>query len=203
VTSEETYQHKLAHLLACKVPTLEAEVVAKGPDETASTRAVREWVRSGKTFCLLVGSAGCGKTIAAAEALLNAKAAWDEGRAWCYCPSEARFILSTELARLSYFDVSALNKLGRIERVPWLVLDDLGGELLTDTWKSNLTELILERNSARRRTVITTNLGAEAFKARYDERIVSRIRGNGTVVVSGSEDMRREQPFRRVVMGDD
>ncbi len=190
MTSDPCRQ-KLAHLLACGAPQLESEVVARGAEDNPTTQAVRDFCKSAQTFCLILGGAGSGKTIAAVEALLNSKIAWDDGKSWTYSASEARFVLASDLARLSYFDTESLRLLGRLERIPWLVLDDLGGELVTDTWRSNLTELILKRNSARLRTLITSNLPVDLFKARYDERIISRIRGSGVVVGSGSVDQRR------------
>lgn len=168
--------------------------MAAGAKDAATTLAVRDYCASKKAFCLIFGGAGSGKTIAACEALLNSRMAWEGAGGkveWSYSPSEARFVLTTDLARLSYFDTEAMRVLGRMERVPWLVLDDMGGELLTDTWKSNLTDLILARNSARRRTLITTNLPVDAFKERYDERIISRIRGDGVVIAAGNVDQRR------------
>lgn len=189
--NSDDYHDKLSHLLACGVPTLEAEVVAKGAADNITTTTVRDFASGPKAFCLILGGAGSGKTIAATEALLNARIAWDGGKCWAYSPSEAKFILATELSRLSYFDPAALKTLGRAERIPWLVLDDLGGEMMTEGWKSNLTELVLQRNSQRLKTLITSNLTVEDFKARYDERIISRIRGNGVVIISGSTDLRR------------
>lgn len=182
---------KLSHLLACGAPQLEAEVVATGASDNPTTLAVRDWARGPKFFCLLLGSAGSGKTVAAIEALLSARMAWDGGKSWAYSPSEARFALASDLARLSYFDLESQRRLGKLERVPWLVLDDIGSELMTPGWASNFGEIINVRNSERRKTLITSNLTVEAFRERYDERVISRIRGNGVVVSSGVQDLRR------------
>lgn len=189
--TSDPYQQKLSHLLACGVPELEAEVVAQGAADNPVTTAVREFAAGPLTFCLVLGGAGSGKTIAVCEALLNAKMFWDGGKSWAYSPSEAKFFLSSDLARLSYFDTESVKTLGRAERCPWLVLDDVGSELVTDTWRSNLSEIINQRNSHRRKTLITSNLTSEDFKAKYDGRIISRIRGNGVVLISGSTDLRR------------
>jgi DNA replication protein DnaC len=187
----DVYEKRLAHLTACNVPELEAQFAAKGVPDGPMVQAVRDYAAGPLTFCLLLGKAGSGKTVAAAEALLNARLAWDGGKSWCYSSAEARFVLATELARLSYFEAASVKRLGRLERIPWLVLDDLGGELFTEGWKSNLTEIVLQRNSGRRKTLITSNLGVDEFKARYDDRIISRIRGNGVVIISGNTDLRR------------
>lgn len=193
MTSDDSRESRLRHLVACGVPELEAEVVAEGVNETEATRAVKTFCQSDKTFCLLMGGAGSGKSIAAAGALLNSKMSWGDGSSWSYSPTEARYTLAADLAVLGGFDLPSQKILDRAERYRWLIIDDLGSELATDVWRANLGQLILARNSARRRTIITTNLTIEAFKARYDERIVSRIRGNGLVSVTGSEDMRRSQ----------
>lgn len=191
--TSDPYQQKLSHLLACGVPELEADVVAHGVSDNDVTRAVRDFCAGQQTFCLILGGAGSGKTIAAAEALLNSKMHWGAGeqKQWAYSASEARFKLASDLARMSYFDTDSQRAIGRLERAPWLVLDDLGSELVTDTWRSNLSEIINRRNSRHLKTLITSNLTAEDFKARYDERIISRIRGMGVVVASGTNDLRR------------
>jgi DNA replication protein DnaC len=192
--TSDPYHEKLEHLLTCGAPELEAEFVAKGVPDTDLSGAVRDYCAGPLTFCLILGGAGAGKTIVATEALLNSKMHWNDGKSWAYSPREARFILATDLARLSYFDLASQKALGRAERCRWLVLDDVGGELVTDTWKSNFTDLILHRNSARLKTIITSNFDIDDFKARYDNRIVSRIRGNGVVILAGNVDLRRAPP---------
>jgi DNA replication protein DnaC len=189
--ASDTYPDRMAHLLASGVLELEADVVAKGAAPNPTLEAVRAFCKGPLTFCLLLGGPGTGKTIAAAEALLNAKGYWGSGKEWAFLPTEARLVLASDLARLSYFDSEGQRTLSRMERYPWLVVDDLGGELLTDTWRSNFTELVLRRNSARQKTLLTTNLTVEDFKARYDARVVSRIRGSGVVVNAGALDMRK------------
>lgn len=189
--TSDAYQQKLAHLLACGVPELEAEVVARGAADNPTTLAVRDFSAGPLTFCLVLGGAGSGKTIAVSEALLNARLAWDGGKSWCYSSSEARFHLAGDLARLSYYGGDATRTLDKAERVPWLVLDDIGSEFVADIWRSNFSELIATRNSGKRKTLITSNLSVEDFKAKYDARIISRIRGKGVVIISGTTDLRR------------
>ena len=59
-----------------------------------------------------------------------------------------------------------------------MVIDDLGVEYLdkNGNFLQRLDELIDERYSNFRKTVITTNLNAEAFKDRYGERVADRMR---------------------------
>lgn len=189
--TSDSKELKLEHLLACGVLHREAEIIAAGANDSPTTLAVRDFAAGPKTFCLLMGDAGSGKTIAAAEALLRARIAWNGGKDWAYSNREAKFVQATDLARLSYFELEAQQRLGRLERVPWLVIDDLGAELMTPGWASNLGEIINVRSSHRRKTLITSNLSAEEFKARYDSRTISRIRGDGVVISSGNVDQRR------------
>ena len=62
------------------------------------------------------------------------------------------------------------------ERV--IVIDDLGVEYLDKNgyFSHRLDELIDERYSNYRKTVITTNLNAKAFQTRYGARVADRIR---------------------------
>lgn len=187
---------KLSHLRACGVLDREAELVSRGADDNQTTLAVRDWAASEQGFCLLIGRTGSGKTIAAAESLLNARLAWMEGDAkrWCYTPAEAKFCRSSDLSRLGSYDAESIRKMNRLERVPWLVVDDLGAEFITDIWRQNLGDLIDARHSSKRlKTAITSNFDLDTLRTKYDERIISRIKGNGVVVFSGTEDMRQRK----------
>jgi DNA replication protein DnaC len=59
-----------------------------------------------------------------------------------------------------------------------MVIDDLGVEYLdkNGNFLQRLDELIDERYSNYRQTIITTNLNVKAFKERYGERVADRIR---------------------------
>jgi DNA replication protein DnaC len=102
------------------------------------------------------------------------------------------WVTAAKLARWERYDEEAMNKL---LRTPRLVIDDLGGEYLDKGgfYASLLDELINERQSSSRPTIMTTNLAAEAFKARYGERIVDRIREGGRFFECGNASLRRKQ----------
>tara|TARA_R100001480_G_scaffold104823_1_gene107419 strand:- start:2226 stop:2936 length:711 start_codon:yes stop_codon:yes gene_type:complete len=59
-----------------------------------------------------------------------------------------------------------------------MVIDDLGVEYLdkNGNFLQRLDELIDERYSNFKRTIITTNLNVEAFQKRYGERVTDRLR---------------------------
>ena len=55
-----------------------------------------------------------------------------------------------------------------------LIIDDLGTELTNTFVNSELFLCINERLTARKSTIISTNLSLKAFKDTYSERIFSR-----------------------------
>jgi hypothetical protein len=146
-----------------------------GLDETPATKAVDAFMDSGKTFLLLLGSPGAGKTLATAQALSR------QGGA---------FFRAVELARLSAYDANDRATMERAHKTGLLVLDDLGAELLHDGWKPMLDELIDIRWGNQKRTIITTNLDGTTFKTRYGDRIADRIRDDGFVEKCGDKSRR-------------
>jgi DNA replication protein DnaC len=114
---------------------------------------------------VLGGDPGCGKTFAAVWAIIA------EGR-------DGRFIDVAQLARIDKYDEEIMRPL---ERESLLVIDDLGSEYADKkgAFLSTLDGLINARYANDVRTIITTNLTAETFSARYDERIVRRVRECG------------------------
>ena len=78
-------------------------------------------------------------------------------------------------------------------KVTCLVLDDLGAEMMSESWRATLDSLLAERfGRTRCRTLITTNVSARRppdnpsspspFEERYGARIARRIRESGSVV---------------------
>jgi DNA replication protein DnaC len=158
------------------LPQRAIEAWQAGLRPTKGVEAVRTFVASGKTFLLLLGSPGCGKTVATAEALT---------RGGC-------FFRAIELARLSSFDKEDRATFQDAAHIRTLVLDDLGAELLHDGWRPMLDELVDIRYGNRAQTVITSNLDAKAFKERYGERIADRVRHDGFIVTCGDKSERRQ-----------
>ena len=146
--------------------------------ETPSTKAVERLMGSSKTFLLLMGSPGCGKTL---------------GTALAFAQRPGLFVRALELARLSSFDRDDRQRLCQVQRAPLLVLDDLGAEMLHDGWRPVLDELIDIRWGDRLKTILTTNLDGDAFKARYGARIADRIRDDGFIEKVGDKSRRGGQ----------
>lgn len=134
----------------------------------------------GWTLLVLSGTVGCGKSIAAAE--------------WLYTGEQGRWLTSARLSRFAKYDSKAMDAL---LGTPRLVLDDLGAEYLdaAGALMSTLDELVNERYAHDRPLVITTNLAADDFKARYGARIADRIREVGQfTVVDGPSLRTKRQP---------
>ncbi len=156
--------------------------VLSGLKPTTATEAVSTYMASEKTFLLLSGTPGCGKTTASCEALRKGGA----------------FFRAMTLSRMSMFDKDDREQTEWAGRAVVLVLDDIGSEPLHDGWRPALDELLDTRYGALRKTILTTNLpptapeGQQSFRARYGERITDRVRHDGFIVLCGSSSLRRQ-----------
>ena len=121
-------------------------------------------------WCLvLAGPKGCGKSTAAAYYL------WEKARQSEGNPSSAmRWWTASRVARVSGYN----QELEKMMQVSHMVIDDLGTEYLDKNgyFSHRLDELIDDRYSNYKRTIITTNLNAKDFQNRYGDRVADRIR---------------------------
>ncbi len=138
----------------------------------------------------LAGSPGTGKSVAAAYAVLEARAA---GRAEHCLIDGARVPVSLSGGPLSArwaharqlfhgkFDAALW---AALQRVPLLALDDLGREPRDDAVASLIGALLCERADDGQKTLVTTNLDPATFAHRYSDRVLDRMVGaswHGTV----------------------
>lgn len=161
------------------VPERIVEAYSKGLQGTRAVEAVRTFMASDKCFLLLLGSPGCGKSVAAGSSLAG---------------ESGTFRRAVELSRLSAYDKDDRRTWDFAMGARVLVVDDLGAEMLHDAWRPLLDELIDIRYGAQRKTIITSNLDKDGFKARYGERIADRIRHDGFVETCGNKSMRSPDP---------
>lgn len=150
-------------------------LMGDGLRETPAVRAVRDWMDGERTFLVLTGGTGAGKTLAACQAL---------GRG-------GLFERAVAAGRLGLYGDDDVARMRSLRRAKVLVLDDLGAEFAGDVWRAQFDELVDERYGQQRRTVITTNLSPEALRERYGARVVDRLRHDGLVVACGSESLRK------------
>ena len=135
---------------------------------------------------LLMGQSGLGKTY-----LMHAMAKRLLDRGFNVLMMSAyRFL---DVARKAYFS-GQMTELDSIMEADVLLLDDLGSEpLMENITIVQLFNLINERQTAGRGTVISTNLNTRELRERYTERIASRLtdKRQCTQVVFMGDDIRR------------
>ena len=148
---------------------------------------------------VLSGGPGCGKTVAAALWIAEyVKDRKNWGRDSIEGLREATFVAASPIwltaAKLARWERYDDEKMTALLKTPRLVLDDLGGEFMDKGgfYASLLDELVNERQANSRPTIITTNLDADAFKVRYGDRIVDRIREGGRFFLCGNKSLRKK-----------
>ena len=86
----------------------------------------------------------------------------------------------------------------RIQNCPLLVLDDLGGEYIgknkEDSWMlKRIMSIIDERYQRSKSIIITTNLPIKELAARYDQRVIDRIRSTNQIITLLGDSLRKEE----------
>lgn len=149
--------------------------------ETESMTVARRWLESPLWCLAMLGGLGNGKSTAAgwlvrSEVLRRGSVCW---------------IRAEEASTASLYGPEADARRKRARTSDLLVIDDLGAELASEPWRSWLGDVLGARYANCDRTVITSNLDAEAFKARVGARLADRIR-EGMVVGTTAGSMRRK-----------
>jgi DNA replication protein DnaC len=147
--------------------------------------AARDFLAAPRRWLYLYGPTGAGKShLAAAVAI-----AWADGGigrvAYASAPALLRYI------RAGYKDDTADERLIALQLVDLLILDDLGTEYHKpgDSYShtdSTLFELIADRYTYARPTVITSNLAVDDL----EPRISSRIKGKSRLIYVDNDDQR-------------
>lgn len=152
----------------------------------------REWLATKLPLLVLLGGVGQGKSFAACWAAWQLAARVPLGAlATGQSADPVRWCRATEFARLSAYSGDDRAFFEGLCKVRVLVLDDLGAETLAGVAAAHLDELIDVRISHNRRTVLTSNLVAGAFKQRYGDRIADRIRESAVISAGSGASMRR------------
>ena len=136
--------------------------------------AVEAWVRDEFTTLVVLASTGRGKSWAAtwAVAEIQARSLW--------LPASHVRVGWDELRRTA-------------EKIPALVVDDLGEEGASEWGQKEISTLLQNRHDAGRRTLVTTNLSPKDLGHRYGERLMSRWADESSRLVSiAGVDLRRK-----------
>lgn len=168
------------NLRAMGLPERLAGIMAGKLDETPALGAVRDWLDGGKTFLVLGGNVGVGKTVAAA---------------WALSQRAGVFRKASQITRMSQFDAEAWD---RLYRAGVLVVDDLGTEPHDQGgWGlSALLDLFDRRYDERARTILTVNVTLDTFRERYGKdggRFLDRLRESGTWFNVAGESRRKPE----------
>jgi hypothetical protein len=154
----------------------EAVISGRGLTQTTSLTAVQRWIWRPdlNPILVLVGEPGCGKSVAAAWAAAN----YSDSVSW---------LSSEEVVRTftgSFGDATKVQE--RVKRARLSIIDDVAIEGNATRLCAALIEILQKRE--QRKTLITTNLGLEAWKKRYpDPRLHSRLKNSFFVYDKGPD----------------
>lgn len=142
----------------------------------AVARAYAEGFGPDSTNLLLQGGTGLGKTFLSGCIARTVSA---KGCSVVYETAQEAFGAFEEqkFSRDAETYTAATEKVKRILNCQLLILDDLGTELTTSFTQSALYNIINSRLTAKRKTIISTNLSDAELAARYIPQITSRIGG--------------------------
>lgn len=159
---------RLATLRTLGAPERILRALASAHGHTGPMAALARIPRD--SVVVLAGGVGIGKTTAALSWLACAPGRpwFATARKWAASPPWSR---DWESARVA-------------------VLDDLGTEDLDNRFRARFDDLIAFYHGQLRGLVITTNLHAGAFKARYGPRVESRIHEAGVFLALDGQDLR-------------
>ena len=155
---------------------------AQVTEDTPGMRAIADLPPTGISG--LAANVGAGKTYAAHCWLLRT---WQDDPA-DWSAHGLRMVTASEFARRSRYK----DKFSPLVAAKRLVIDDLGVEFADPkgSFLVDLDELVDLRWRAKLPVLITTNLIASDFKARYGERIADRIRSEGRWISCRRESLR-------------
>lgn len=143
---------------------------------------------------LFMGRTGLGKTYLSACIAMEVAARGYEVR---YYPAQA---LIDRFERVRFNREAGADDLTAMREIlscGLLILDDLGAEFATAYSQSVLYQVINDRMTEGRATIISTNLDLPALSKAYNERILSRLIGSYTMLGFVGRDIRQQKLARR------
>ncbi|MCL2857777.1 MAG: ATP-binding protein [Oscillospiraceae bacterium] len=192
----------------CTFERFSLEYYDTGPDETGVS--LRERMRDKLTFCqdwaadfsprsesmLLAGPTGVGKTHLS---LAMAGRVSESGYSVVYTPVQRMmdFLEGEKFARDAQGREKFFGATDGYLDCDLLVLDDLGTELSTAFTSAALFNILNTRLVEERPTIISTNLELGEIKARYSQRIASRLIYGYKVLRFGGKDIRYIKKMER------
>lgn len=139
---------------------------------------VSRWLRSPKEFLVLTGKVKTGKTYFCAAV---ANYLMEQKRSVRYYNSHR---LVEEVQKGMGKDSSPYDVINKMAAYDYFILDDLGSSLNTEWQKEMFLDLIDQRYSNSKPTIITTNLNKDEIKAVLGERTSRRIFSEENLVIT-------------------
>lgn len=147
----------------------------RAPWKTRAREAAEEFASAPHKqdrFLLLAGDRGLGKTVAAAWLV---RQQLQDGQPGCF------WVPATAFTSMSAYE----GEPERLERVTFLVVDDLGRESEKGLARNMLSGVLMRRYEQLRRTVLTTNASVADVQALYGAALWDRIRTGMVVPLEG------------------
>jgi len=124
--------------------------------DTEAVRLARAWWEGSRTWLVMLGHTGVGKSVAAAAVAREAK-----GAVWCPATSLTQATFDGDGARLA--------------KAPLLVVDDFGTEHRSAFAASCWHQVLADRHENERRTVLTANLTRAELRSVLGDRLADRV----------------------------
>lgn len=167
-------------------------VALRGPQETAAIIEARKFAGAPPEmvpFLTLLGAPGLGKTVAAAWVFREVARHTSPDRP-TGMPEPLVWAQAADFTRVSAFSQDDEARLRAMRSAVLLVVDDAGDEA-TALGAAALGDVLKARESAGRRSVITSNLRPDAFRTRYGQALWDRLAGRGLLPRLEGNSMRR------------
>lgn len=181
---------RILNISAPLLPSFKTYLTKDGKDEALKKKLItyaEKFPHLKKRNLLFTGGTGTGKTFAAG-CIANAVKARDFTVIWLSAAKLNDVCLRCHTAGMD--DKKAIYDL--VTCCDLLVIDDLGTEpILKNVTVEYLTSFISERLNAEKPFIITTNLNFDEIKARYTDRLLSRLCGEESARIEFSGQDKR------------
>ena len=142
---------------------------------------------------LMMGGTGLGKTHLSSAV---ARGVIEKGNDVFYTGAIDLFS-QFEIQRFKTYNNEPNELIERYFECDLLVIDDLGTEMINQFSISTLYNLLNDRLSRRKPTIVSTNLSQEDIQKKYTDRITSRMLGEYKVVFFAGTDIRAQKLMKK------
>ena len=147
-------------------------------EDTTAMKGLREWQNNHKTFLLLCGKTGAGKTFAGIVGMVDGMQRINNTLNW-----NGVCVKDHQLADMVALTMTSVAEKNELYRKPHLMIDDLRhGTKITDAFQTLVLNIVSERYNNRRKTIITTNATLHQFFMAYGDQVRRRILEDGKVI---------------------